>query len=65
MSHRYHLGEEVCFSPPKRSMPRTSGTYKIVRRMPLEEGEYTYRIKSTADAYERVAREGELSCLAI
>jgi hypothetical protein len=46
-------------------MPRTSGTYKIVRRMPLENGEYTYRIKSTADAYERVAREGELSCLAI
>lgn len=65
MSHRYQVGEEVSFSPGKRSMPRSSRTYKIVRRMPLENGEYTYRIKSISDTYERVAREGELSCLPI
>lgn len=61
MSHKYKVGQEVSFSPGKLSMPQSAGRYKVVRHMPLENGEYTYRIKSLSESFERVAREGEIS----
>jgi hypothetical protein len=34
--------------------------YRVTRVMPLEGDEYEYRIKSPAEAHERVARESQL-----
>ena len=58
--HKYKIGQEVSFSPTKLSMP-ASRSYKIVRRLPPEGGEFTYRIKSAAELFERVARESEIA----
>ncbi len=37
-----------------------SGTYKIVRLLPSDGDDYQYRIKSTGEAFERVAKESQL-----
>jgi hypothetical protein len=36
------------------------GTYQVVRQLPDAAGELHYRIKSSREAHERVARESEL-----
>lgn len=61
MSHKFKIGQEVSFTPAKLSMPTSSGKFTVVRRLPLEGGEYTYRIKSVAELFERVARESEIA----
>jgi hypothetical protein len=58
--HKFKVGQEVSFSPAKLSMPASSRSYKIIRHLPREGGEYTYRIKSAAEQFERVARESEI-----
>jgi hypothetical protein len=35
--------------------------YKVVRLLPLENGEHQYRIKCTTETFERVATEAQLS----
>ena len=41
-------------------MSVSSREYKVVRLLPAEDSEFTYRIKSSAESFERVAREGQL-----
>jgi hypothetical protein len=36
------------------------GTYRIVKLLPAEGDEQQYRIKSAAEAFERVAKESQL-----
>lgn len=59
--HKFKIGQEVRYSPTKLSMPSSSGSYKVIRRLPYEGGEFTYRIKSAAELFERVARESEIA----
>lgn len=40
--------------------PGTNGTYKIIRLLPSDGEDYLYRIKSTGEAFERVAKESQL-----
>lgn len=61
--HKYKIGQDVLFSPAKLSMPASSRSYKVVRRLPREGGEYMYRIKSATELFERVARESEIQRL--
>jgi hypothetical protein len=37
-----------------------NGTYQIVKLLPSDGDEHQYRIKSTSEAFERVARESQL-----
>lgn len=60
VQHKFKIGQEVTFSPAKLSMPASSRSYKVVRRLPREGGEFMYRIKSAAELFERVARESEI-----
>lgn len=60
VQHKFIVGQEVSFSPGKRSMSASSRSYKIIRRLPIEGGEVMYRIKSAAEQFERVARESEI-----
>jgi hypothetical protein len=59
--HKYKAGQDVYFSPPKGAVQVASQRYRILRLLPLESGEVRYRIKSTAEHFERVAKESELS----
>lgn len=59
--HRYKAGQDVYFNPPKGAVQVASQKYKILRLLPLEGGEFSYRIKSATEHFERVAKESELS----
>jgi hypothetical protein len=61
MTHKFKAGQHVYFHPAKMSMEVTSQRFTIVRTLPVERGEVTYRIKCTAENFERVAKESELS----
>ena len=37
-----------------------NGTYQIVKLLPADGDEHQYRIKSTSEAFERVAKESQL-----
>lgn len=59
--HKFKVGQEVYFHPAKFSMPAAAQRYKILRQLPTEGGEAKYRIKASAEQFERVAKESELS----
>jgi hypothetical protein len=57
--HKFKVGELVAFNPAvSRFVP--GGVYEVIKHLPSD-GEYEYRIKSTNEPHERVARESELT----
>ena len=61
MMHKYSIGQLVYF---EEMFPRQSarGQYKIVRIVPIEkDNKVVYRIKSAAEAFERIAEEHQLT----
>lgn len=59
-ANKYEVGENVRFTAAAVSRPGASGNYTVVRVLPLESDEQHYRIKHSAENYERVARESQL-----
>lgn len=63
MAHKFKIGQIVDLEPsPLRSLP--PGSFEIRHLIPSsdrEPGDPCYRIKSTAEKYERVAPESELT----
>jgi hypothetical protein len=50
----------VDYRPTTRLASAASGPYQIIQRMPTEDGEFKYRIKSPREPHERVAMESDL-----
>ena len=63
--HKFKVGQSVRFSAKKGTLAASAQAYTIVRVLPAEGDEYQYRIKSVYEAFERIARESELSALAV
>lgn len=61
--HKFRVGQDVDYMPGKHAMNSSSRSFKIVRRLPLEQGELTYRIKSAVELFERVVRESEIAAI--
>jgi hypothetical protein len=59
-SHKYQVGEEVYFTSPAFGRASASGNYIVVKLLPSESDDYQYRIKSSGEAFERVAKESQL-----
>jgi hypothetical protein len=59
-SHKYQVGEIVYFTSPTFGRAAASGTYTVVKLLPSESDDYQYRIKSSGEAFERVAKESQL-----
>lgn len=59
-THKFTIGQTVRYTSGTVGRPGASGTYKVVRVLPLENDEQQYRIKSAHEAHERVARESQL-----
>ena len=59
-AHKYTLGQTVSYTPGMFGRNNGSGTYRVVRLLPYDGGEFQYRIKSLGETYERVARESQL-----
>jgi hypothetical protein len=60
VSHAFTVGQRVIFTPGRDDANVPRGAYVITRLMPFEGVEQQYRVKSAADAHERVARESQL-----
>jgi hypothetical protein len=61
-AHRYHVGERLRLGHGGYSVARIAASCKIVALLPYEgHGTLLYRIRSDAEAFERVVSEGDLS----
>jgi hypothetical protein len=61
MPHRFSAGANVYYEP-SFGVPAASGTYKVVRQLPVErDNRLAYRIKSVSETFERIAEEHQLS----
>jgi hypothetical protein len=59
-SYKFKVGQMVDFVPSKRGVGASARAYKILRLVPHEVGERCYRIKTIAEAFERIVKESEL-----
>jgi hypothetical protein len=59
-THRYQVGETVYYTSPTFGRAAATGSYTVVKLLPSEGDDYQYRIKSTGEAFERVAKESQL-----
>ena len=58
--HKYQVGDAVYYTSPSFGRAAATGSYQVVKLLPSESDDYQYRIKSTGEAFERVARESQL-----
>jgi len=61
MNHKFSAGQSVYYASqfPNNA---ANGLYKIVRQLPIErDNRLSYRIKSAAETFERIAEEHQLS----
>lgn len=62
MKHKFVNGQRVRLAPTRNGISAKSGSFKILAMLPIERsGEIRYRIKSEAEAFERIVDEGSLS----
>ncbi len=61
MKHKFPIGATVYFTASNVSRPAASGTYEVIRLLPTEGDDFQYRIKSSTEAFERVAKESQLA----
>jgi hypothetical protein len=59
-THKYSIGQSVRYTAGPFGRFGASGSFKIVKLLPPEGDEQQYRIKSTGEAFERVAKESQL-----
>ena len=60
-NHKFKVGEAVDFKPSRMGFPAANRECTIVRRLPVDGGKRLYRIKCTAEAFERVVSEAQLA----
>jgi hypothetical protein len=58
--HKFPVGERVRLAAHVHRIA-VAGGYVITKLLPERDGECEYRIKSTNESHERVARESELA----
>jgi hypothetical protein len=61
LKHKYLIGETVYFTASNVARPAASGTYEVIRLLPTDGDDCQYRIKNSAEAFERVAKESQLA----
>ena len=58
--HKYQVGEAVYYTSPSFGRAAATGSYTVVKLLPSEGDDHQYRIKSSGEAFERVAKESQL-----
>jgi hypothetical protein len=61
MQHKFKVGQMVDYSPNRLGLSASARGYEIVRLVPREGIDLFYRIKSPNEAFQRVAKEQELT----
>ena len=59
-NHKYQVGQVVYYTSPTFGRAAANGSYTVVKLLPSEGDDYQYRIKSSGEAFERVAKESQL-----
>ncbi len=59
-NHKYRVGETVYYTSPSFGRAAATGSFTVVRLLPSDGEEQQYRIKSSGEAFERVAKESQL-----
>jgi hypothetical protein len=59
--HKFDIGEKVRFLPAFHQKAGMVTDFEIVRQLPILNGEFFYRIKSSDEPHERVVGESQLS----
>ena len=59
-SHKYEIGQAVFYNAPTFGRAPAAGAFTIVKHLPTDGEEHQYRIKSSGEAFERVAKESQL-----
>lgn len=59
--HKFRAGQRVTLAASFTSRRSASAGYVVTMQLPERGGEFEYRIKSTSEPHERVARESELA----
>jgi hypothetical protein len=59
-THKFQIGQTVCFTSRPIGHMAVNDTYQIVKLLPSDGDDYQYRIKSANEAFERVAKESQL-----
>ena len=58
--HKFQIGQTVYFTSRPIGNMDTNSSYEVVKLLPSDGADYQYRIKSSKEAFERVARESQL-----
>jgi len=59
---KFNVGRTVSYRPGSRNQDAPRGAYRITARLPQSgDGQFEYRIKHSGEAYERTAKESELT----
>jgi hypothetical protein len=59
-THKFQIGQTVCFTSRPVGHMAVNDIYRIVKLLPSDGEDYQYRIKSANEAFERVAKESQL-----
>jgi len=60
-SHKFKIGQAVYYTSGLYGAGSSRGVYKIIQLLPPEGDDFQYKIKSAAEANERVAKESQLN----
>ena len=63
VQHQYSIGEIVHYLSSQRDASKASGSYRIVRQLPIEGPDLQYRIRSMLENFDRVAFEWQLGVI--
>ena len=62
--HKFYLGQSVEYHAPRGTYaPR--GAYVVTAKLPERNGEFEYHIRGMNEQHERIARESQLSAMAV
>jgi hypothetical protein len=61
LKHKFPIGARVLFTASNIARPAASGSYEVIRLLPTDGDDCQYRIKSSTEAFERVAKESQLA----
>jgi hypothetical protein len=61
MEHKFKVGQLVDYSPNRLGLSASARGYEIMRLLPREGIDILYRIKSPGEAFQRVAKEQDLT----
>jgi hypothetical protein len=59
---RFSVGQAVAYFPP-RGLDAPRGAYKVTTPLPLQPGQFEYRIKHPSEEHDRIAAESDLIVL--